>query len=122
MAFEALLRRAGEIGGSLHSRGGGRCSGCCRTMTSDASGILMGAFEWKFRRRVVEAAEFFPVPRVMAGFARLFSRVRIAVASRARLIGEVILAGRRRGSPRDMRRIRVVHVGHGLVAVGAHNG
>ena len=96
VAFETLLRSAGEIYRRLDSS----CS-CIRTcdyrfMTSDAGRILMCAFEREFRRGMVEIAQLFPIPRVMASFAGLLGGVRISVAAGTSLVAEMILPGDRR--------------------------
>ena len=82
----------------------------------------MRAFERKFRGGVIEAAELFPIARVMARFAGLVGGMRIGVTSGAGLIGEMILAGRRRRGSRDMSCIGIGHIGQRFVAVGAQHG
>ena len=109
VAFVTLLGSAREIGGGFRSHGSGRR--CCRPMTSDTRRVLMGAFQLEFCRVVVKVAEFFPVPRVVTGFAGLLGGMRIRVTTRAGLIGEMILAGNWRRRSRDVRRIGVVYVG-----------
>ena len=122
VAFETLLGSMGEIGRGLDVHGGGSRGDGCGPMTPNAGGVLMGAFQLEFRGCVVEAAQLFPIPRVVAGLASLFGRMRIGVAPGACLIGEMILAGRRRRCSRDMSCVGVVHAGQGFVAVGAQNG
>lgn len=88
-------------------------------MTSDAGRILMRAFEREFRRGVIEAAKFFPIPRVVAGFAGLFSGMRIGVAPGTRLIAEMILACSGGRGPANVSRIDIVYVEQRLMTVGA---
>ncbi len=70
---------------------------------------------------MIEAAKLFPIPRVVAGFAGLFSGMRIGVAPGTRLIAEMILACSGRRGPANMGRIDIVYVGQRLVTVGAQH-
>ncbi len=118
MALEALLGRMREVSRRfdiLRRR-------CRRFVAPNTGGVLVSAFERKFRRGVIKAADFTPITRVVAGVARLLGGVRVHMASGAGLIGEMILPGRRRRAAMDVSRGRVIHVRHRFVTVGAEHG
>src|SRR5579872_5708717 len=102
VAFEASFWSVREIDCGIHFPRGSRRSGGRGFVTCRTSRVLMSAFQGKFGRSVIEAAELFPIPGVVAGLAGLFGGMWIRVAPGARLIGEMILPGRGRRRSSDV--------------------
>ena len=71
---------------------------------------------------MIETAELFPVPGVVASLAGLFGGMRIHMTPGARLIREMILPGSGRRRPGNMSRARIIHVRQRFMAVRAQHG
>src|SRR5450631_223905 len=121
VAFKALFWCVRKIDCGAEFPRGNRRSDGCGFVARRTSRVLMRAFQGEFRRSVIEAAELFPIPGVVASLAGLFGGMRIRMAAGARLIGEMILPGSGRRRSGDMGGAGIVHVGQSFVAVRAQH-